>query len=93
MPDSKWLSVKKDKRHYHYVCNHCKSVLRYKKREIFKLEYVKIKEDMMWKIFVENVWNNRENIALCDIVDDIINYDSKKIIVYYLNSFDNSFNE
>ncbi len=68
-------------------------VLRYKKREIFKLEYVKIKEDTIWKIFVENVWNNRENIALCDIVDDIINYDSKKIIVYYLNSFDNSFNE
>lgn len=68
-------------------------VLRYKKREIFKLEYVKIKEDTIWKIFVENVWNNRENIALCDIVDDIINYDNKKIIVYYLNSFDNSFNE
>lgn len=31
MPDSKWLSVKKDNRHYHYVCDHCKSVSKYRK--------------------------------------------------------------
>ena len=31
MPDAKWISVKKDKRHYHYVCNHCKAVSKYRK--------------------------------------------------------------
>ena len=31
MPDAKWISVKIDARHYHYVCNNCMSSQKYRK--------------------------------------------------------------
>lgn len=45
------------------------------KRE--KLDY--IKEEDIWNYLIKNKWAEADGLVLCDVVDDILHVDNKKI--------------
>lgn len=57
--------------------------LRSKKEELKKLGYLRMLEDDIWKVLYEEEWSKKGKIALCDIVDDILNYNNEKLYTYF----------
>ena len=44
-----------------------------KKKDLHKEGLTYIYEEDIWNCCKENCWNNRRNLELCDMVDDILN--------------------
>ena len=59
--------------------------LRSKKEELKKLGYIRMLEDDIWKALYEEEWSKQDKIALCDIVDDILNYNNEKLYSFFRN--------
>lgn len=64
-----------------------------KKKELAKLGYSYIPLHDIWNAVNEIKWHNSKAIALCDIVDDILNTDNKEIDLYYRNKIANQYQE
>ncbi len=50
-----------------------------KKDDINRKYNSSIKELDVWNYFKNNIWNKSQNLALCDMVDNILNEDEEKI--------------
>lgn len=50
-----------------------------KESEFLRLGYYYIKKQDLINYLIENKWNNKSNLSLYDIVDDILKIDSKII--------------
>ena len=59
--------------------NRVKPALRSKVKELEREKYDYIKEDDVWNFLVKNKWSKDSGLVLCDIVNDIIHADNKKI--------------
>lgn len=55
-----------------------------KVREMKSCGYNFITQDDIWNLLIELFWKNGNNIALCDIVDDILNCNNEIIYKSYL---------
>lgn len=53
--------------------------LKCKRRELKKSGYSYLKEIDIWNSLMKSKWQNESQLALCDIVDDILNTDPKII--------------
>lgn len=53
--------------------------LKSKKKILAKNGYTAIDEKDIWMYMQEQKWNNQTGLALCDIVDDILNIDNDKL--------------
>ena len=60
--------------------------LKCKKSELIKCGYKYLKEQDIWNILITNVWTQENNIALCDLVNDILNTSNDKLLQYYLDN-------
>ena len=49
---------------------------------VSKSGYSYIKEDHVWEFMLKSKWKNEENLALCEMVNDILHTDNKKIDTY-----------
>lgn len=59
-----------------------KPALRSKVREFKKKNISYIKEEDIWNFLVENKWKKTKGLELNEMVDDILNMDNEKIILY-----------
>lgn len=59
-----------------------KPALRSKVREFKRKNILYIKEEDIWNFLVENKWKKTKGLELNEIVDDILNVDNEKIILY-----------
>ena len=59
--------------------------LKCKKKELAKLGYSYIPLQDIWNAVNEIKWHNSKAIALCDIVDDILNTDNEVFCNYVIN--------
>ena len=50
-----------------------------KKEELYRIGYKRINEDNIWEVLYDNIWSKQSRVALCDIVDDILNYNNDKL--------------
>ena len=64
--------------------------LTFKMKELRKSGYRLIDQDDIWNLLINFVWKNKNNIALCDIVDDILNYNNTEIYNYYMEVMENN---
>lgn len=71
--------------------------LKCKKKELTMNGYGYISLQNIWNAIRELKWNNSSSLALCDIVDDILNTENKSIDLCYrekmLNKYSDSFIE
>ena len=67
--------------------------LKCKKKELAKLGYSYIPLHDIWNAVNEIKWNGKKALALCDIVDDILNTEDKLIDLYYRNKIVNQYKE
>lgn len=44
-----------------------------------------IKSEDLWRFFKDNNWGKRNNLSLCEMVDDILNTSSNEIVDYLLS--------
>lgn len=56
-----------------------KPALNSKVKELKREEYDYIKEEDIWNYLVKNKWSAASGLVLCDIVDDILHAENKKI--------------
>lgn len=56
--------------------------LRSKIRELKRNNVFYVKEEDIWNFLAENKWKNTKGLELNDIVDDILNIENEKIILY-----------
>lgn len=59
-----------------------KPALRSKIREFKRQNVFYVKEEDVWNFLVENKWKMTKGLELNEIVDDILNIDNEKIILY-----------
>lgn len=59
-----------------------KPALRSKIREFRRKNIFYVKEEDIWNFLVENKWKITKGLELNEIVDDILNTDNEKIILY-----------
>ena len=59
--------------------------LKCKKEDLHKNGYRVIKEKDIWNLLLANKWNKERKIALCDIVDDILNTPNGEIMDFYID--------
>lgn len=59
-----------------------KPALRSKVKELKRKNILYIKEEDIWNFLVENKWKMTKGLELNEIVDDILNTDNEKIILY-----------
>lgn len=59
-----------------------KPALRSKIKELKRKNILYIKEEDIWNFLVENKWKMTKGLELNEIVDDILNTDNEKIILY-----------
>ena len=62
--------------------NRVKPALRSKVRELNRNNILYVKEEDIWNFLVDNKWKKTNGLELNDIVDDILNTDNEKIILY-----------
>lgn len=67
--------------------NRLKPALKSKRKILNKSGYSYIKEEHIWDYMLKGKWNDMENIALCDMVDDILHSDNYAISEYYHTNF------
>ncbi len=53
--------------------------------ELKRNGYKLITIDDVWEILIDRVWLNKSNIALCDIVNDILNYNNEELYNIFLD--------
>ena len=56
-----------------------------KVNELNNLGYILITQEDIWNILAEERWKYQSNLALCDIVDDILNYNNEKLFRFFIN--------
>ena len=56
-----------------------KPALNSKVKELKREKYDYIKEEDVWNYLVKNKWASAQGLVLCEIVDDILNAENKKI--------------
>lgn len=61
--------------------------LKSKRKILNKSGYSYIKEEHIWDYMLKGKWKDKENIALCDMVDDILHTDNYAISEYYHTTF------
>lgn len=61
--------------------------LKSKRKILNNSGYSYIKEDHIWDFMLKGKWIDTENIALCDMVDDILHTDNYAISEYYHTNF------
>jgi len=64
--------------------------LRVKVREIKKLGIRYINENDIWNYLVDNKWKNGNNLYLCDLVNDILRCDYKRVDDYIKSKLENN---
>ena len=55
--------------------------LKLKVEEVKRLK-LNIEEQDVWNYLMHNVWNNKKDIRIHEMVDDILNLDSLKLEIY-----------
>ena len=60
-------------------------VLTSKEKEFITLGRVYITKEDIWSYFKDNVWCNKDNLRLCDLVSDILLTSNDEIDEYLLN--------
>lgn len=66
-----------------------KPALRSKVREFKRKNILYIKEEDIWNFLVENKWKKTKGLELNEIVDDILNMENEKIILYVQSKMGN----
>ena len=56
-----------------------KPALNSKVKELKREKYDYIKEEDVWNYLVKNKWSTAQGLVLCEIVDDILHAENKKI--------------
>jgi len=56
-----------------------KPALNTKLKELKREKYDYIKEEDIWNYLIKNKWSEADGLVLCDVVDDILHADNKKI--------------
>lgn len=59
-----------------------KPALNSKIKEIKREKFDYIKEEDIWNYLIQNKWSKDEGLVLCDVVDDILHVDIKKLDKY-----------
>ena len=67
--------------------NRLMPALKSKRKLLNKSGYSYIKEEHIWEFMLKGKWKDMENIALCDMVDDILHTDNYAISEYYHTNF------
>ena len=67
--------------------NRLMPALKSKRKLLNKSGYSYIKEEHVWEFMLKAKWKDMENIALCDMVDDILHTDNYAISEYYHTNF------
>lgn len=63
--------------------NRVKPALRTKLKELKRENYDYIKEEDVWNYLIKTKWSNANGLVLCDVVDDILHIENKKIDNYF----------
>lgn len=66
-----------------------KPALNIKAKELKREKYDYIKEEDIWNYLIKNKWSEAEGLVLCDVVDDILHADNKKIDKYVKENIKN----
>lgn len=66
-----------------------KPALNIKVKELKREKYDYIKEEDIWNYLIKNKWSEAEGLVLCDVVDDILHADNKKIDKYVKENIKN----
>ena len=66
-----------------------KPALNIKAKELKREKYDYIKEEDIWNYLIKNKWSEAEGLGLCDVVDDILHADNKKIDKYVKENIKN----
>ena len=56
--------------------------LKCKKEELIRFGFKLINENDIWNSLLEHKWKKESKIALCDIVDDILNFSNDQLYEY-----------
>lgn len=64
---------------------HVYPALTIKTKELRNIGFRFINQNDIWDVLFENVWSKQSRVALCDIVDDILNYNNDSLYRFYLN--------
>ena len=59
-----------------------KPALKTKLKELERENYDYIKQEDIWNYLIKNKWKESKGLVLCDVVDDILNVDNKKLDRY-----------
>lgn len=59
--------------------NRIKPALASKIKELKREKYDYIKEEDIWNYLIKNKWSSANGLVLCDVVDDILHVENKKI--------------
>ena len=59
-----------------------KPALNSKIKEIKRENFDYIKEEDIWNYLIQNKWSKDKGLVLCDVVDDILHVDIKKLDKY-----------
>ena len=73
-----------DKRNGNELYKRVLPALKSKKDELHKNGYKVLKEKDIWNLLLANKWNKERKIALCDLVDDILNTHNGEIMDFYI---------
>ncbi len=68
--------------------NRSKPALYSKLKEIRRLNFNFVNEKDIWNYLVDNVWNNKTNLELHELINDILNADNYKINDYVMKKLD-----
>lgn len=66
-----------------------KPALNTKLKELKREKYDYIKEEDIWNYLIKNKWSEADGLVLCDVVDDILHADNKKIDNFIKDSLKN----
>ncbi len=64
-----------------------KPALNSKIKELRREKYDYVKEEDIWNYLIKNKWSNAHGLVLCDVVNDILNADNKKIDNFVKNKY------
>lgn len=63
--------------------NRCKPALKCKKRELNEYGYGYLKIEDIWNYLKESIWSQSKNLALNEMVSDILNVDNEEVDAYF----------
>lgn len=62
--------------------NRVKPALNSKIKELKREKFDYIKEEDIWNYLIKTKWQQADGLVLCDVVDDILHVDNKKLDQY-----------